>query len=557
IIIIMCALLLVLCVLLAYIVCVLLLRVFIVCNARVLLLVLCGILTSGYIVLLSRVGENVAATMRKELFVALLRQDVAFFDASKTGQLVSRLTTDIQDFKSSFKLVIAQGLRSATQTLGCLVSLYFVSPKLTGLLVVVMPVLVGTGALLGSSLRKLSRTAQEQVAKATGVADEALGNVRTVKAFAMEDKEILTFSIEVDKCSHVNQVLGLGIGVFQGLSNLALNCIVLGTIYAGGSLIMREEMCAGDLMSFLVASQTIQRSLGSISILFGQVVRGLSAGARVLELMMVQPTIPLRGGLEIDAHSLVGHVQFHHVQFSYPTRPGHSVLHDFNLTLHPFQTVAIVGQSGAGKSTIAALLERFYDPEVGVIKLDGYDIRTLDPSWLRSHVIGFINQEPVLFGTNIMENIRFASPEATDEEVYEAARQANADGFIRSFPDGYNTIVGERGASLSGGQKQRVAIARALIKNPRLLILDEATSALDTESERVVQEALDHAKKGRTVLVIAHRLSTIRAADVICVLDNGQIKEAGTHVELMQRGGLYAELIRRQSNPQPLNPDTK
>uniref|UniRef100_A0A4W3GN88 Mitochondrial potassium channel ATP-binding subunit n=1 Tax=Callorhinchus milii TaxID=7868 RepID=A0A4W3GN88_CALMI len=491
-----------------------------------------GILTSGYIVLLSRVGENVAATMRKELFVALLRQDVAFFDASKTGQLVSRLTTDIQDFKSSFKLVIAQGLRSATQTLGCLVSLYFVSPKLTGLLVVVMPVLVGTGALLGSSLRKLSRTAQEQVAKATGVADEALGNVRTVKAFAMEDKEILTFSIEVDKCSHVNQVLGLGIGVFQGLSNLALNCIVLGTIYAGGSLIMREEMCAGDLMSFLVASQTIQRSLGSISILFGQVVRGLSAGARVLELMMVQPTIPLRGGaLELKL------------------LPPSSVL--------PSRRLAIVGQSGAGKSTIAALLERFYDPEVGVIKLDGYDIRTLDPSWLRSHVIGFINQEPVLFGTNIMENIRFASPEATDEEVYEAARQANADGFIRSFPDGYNTIVGERGASLSGGQKQRVAIARALIKNPRLLILDEATSALDTESERVVQEALDHAKKGRTVLVIAHRLSTIRAADVICVLDNGQIKEAGTHVELMQRGGLYAELIRRQSNPQPLNPDTK
>lgn len=505
-----------------------------------------GLLTSGYIILLSRVGERVAADMRKTLFYSLLRQDVAFFDANKTGQLVNRLTADIQEFKSSFKLVISQGLRSVTQTVGCFVSLYLISPKLTGLTVVVLPCLVGAGALIGSLLRKLSRAAQEQVAKATGVADEALGNVRTVKAFAMEDRELQLYAHEVDKSCEMNETLGNGIAIFQGLSNMALNCIVLGTIFAGGTLISSNEMSPGDLMSFLVASQTVQRSLASISILFGQVVRGMSSGARVFEYLALLPTIPISGGGRIPYHSLVGRVDFMDVSFSYPTRPGHQVLKKLNLTLPPCQTVAIVGESGGGKSTVASLLERFYDPNAGVVMLDGLDIRTLDLSWLRGQVIGFINQEPVLFGSSIMENIRFGKPEATDAEVINAAKQANADGFVMSFPDGYNTVVGERGVTLSGGQKQRIAIARALIKNPSILVLDEATSALDAESERVVQEALDRATRGRTVLIIAHRLSTIQGADLICVMSNGRIVEAGTHVDLLSKGGLYADLIRRQ-----------
>ncbi|XP_067887161.1 mitochondrial potassium channel ATP-binding subunit isoform X3 [Heterodontus francisci] len=454
-----------------------------------------ALLTCCYITLLSRVGERVAASIRKELFATLLRQDVAFFDATRTGQMVSRLTNDIQEFKSSFKLVVSQGLKSAAQTIGCLVSLYFVSPKLTNLMCVAMPVLVGTGAYLGSYLRRLSQKAQEQIAKATCVADDALGNIRTVKAFAMEELEIEFFSKEVDKSSNMSQFLGFGIGIFQGLSNFTLNCIVLGTICVSGVLLAKEQLRAGDMMSFLVATQTVQ---------------------------------------------------------SYPTRPGHVVLHNFNLTLPASKMVAIVGQSGTGKSTVASLLERFYDPVNGVITLDGYDIRTLDPNWLRSHVIGYISQEPVLFGTTIKENIRYAKPDASDEEVYEAARQANADGFIQTFPDGYMTIVGERGISLSGGQKQRIAIARALIKNPRILVLDEATSALDAESERVVQEALDRIQRGRTVLVIAHRLSTIKAADIICVLANGRVKEVGTHAELLKRGGLYAELFRRQTTEETI-----
>ncbi|XP_026876115.2 mitochondrial potassium channel ATP-binding subunit isoform X1 [Electrophorus electricus] len=505
-----------------------------------------GLLTCGYIILLSRVGERVAANMRKTLFMSLMRQDVAFFDANKTGQLVNRLTADIQEFKSSFKLVVSQGLRSITQTVGCFVSLYIISPKLTGLMVVMLPCLVGAGALIGSFLRRLSRKAQEQVSKATGVADEALGNVRTVRAFAMEDRELEMYAAEVEKSAIMNEALGTGIAVFQGLSNIVLNCIVLGTIFAGGSLMANNDMSPGDLMSFLVASQTVQRSLANISILFGQMVRGISAGARVFEYLTLEPSIPLAGGERIPHNSLTGRVDFLNIYFSYPTRPGSEILRNFSLTLRPCKTVAIVGESGGGKSTVAALLERFYDPDSGVIMLDGLDIRTLDPSWLRGEVIGFISQEPVLFGTSVMENIRFGKPAATDAEVVAAAKQANAHAFIAGFPEGYNTVVGERGVTLSGGQKQRIAIARALIKNPTVLILDEATSALDAESERVVQEALDRATTGRTVLVIAHRLSTIQGADIICVMSNGRMVEAGTHLELLSKGGLYAELIRRQ-----------
>ncbi|KAM3929286.1 mitochondrial potassium channel ATP-binding subunit-like [Leptodactylus fuscus] len=504
-----------------------------------------GLLTSGYIILLSQVGERVAGSMRKALFTSLLHQDVAFFDAQKTGLLVNRLTSDVQEFKSAFKQVISQGLRNITQTFGCFVSLYYISPKLTGLLVVVMPVLVGAGAVIGSFLRRLSRRAQEQIAKATGVADEAIGNVRTVRAFAMEDREVELYSAEVDKSAHMNEVLGIGIAVFQGLSNIALNCIVLGTIFAGGSLMAGNELSAGDLMSFLVASQTVQRSMANTSVLFGQVVRGLSAGGRVFEFMRLQPEIPLRGGKKLP--QLTGEIHFRDVSFSYPTRPGQEVLKGFDLYIPPGKTVAIVGQSGGGKSTVAALVERFYDPDQGAVELDGADIRSLDPSWLRGEVIGFINQEPVLFGTSIMENIRFGRPDASDAEVREAAKLANADDFIQNFPDGYNTLLGERGVTLSGGQKQRVAIARALLKDPRILILDEATSALDSESERTVQLALDRASSGRTVLVIAHRLSTIADADIIVVLSKGRIAESGTHHELLRRGGPYAELIRRQN----------
>lgn len=506
-----------------------------------------GLLTFGYLVLLSHMGERMAMDMRKALFSSLLRQDIAFFDAKKTGQLVSRLTTDVQEFKSSFKLVISQGLRSSTQVIGSLMTLSILSPRLTLMLAVVTPALMGVGTLMGSGLRKLSRQCQEQIARATGVADEALGSVRTVRAFAMEKREEERYQAELESCCCKAEELGRGIALFQGLSNIAFNCMVLGTLFIGGSLVAGQQLKGGDLMSFLVASQTVQRSMASLSVLFGQVVRGLSAGARVFEYMSLSPVIPLTGGYSIPSKDLRGSITFQNVSFSYPCRPGFNVLKNFTLKLPPGKIVALVGQSGGGKTTVASLLERFYDPTAGVVTLDGHDLRTLDPSWLRGQVIGFISQEPVLFATTIMENIRFGKLDASDEEVYTAARKANAHEFISSFPDGYSTVVGERGTTLSGGQKQRLAIARALIKRPTVLILDEATSALDAESERIVQEALDRASAGRTVLVIAHRLSTVRAAHSIIVMANGQVCEAGTHEELLQKGGLYAELIRRQA----------
>ncbi|XDC75063.1 hypothetical protein R6Z07F_006236 [Ovis aries] len=510
-----------------------------------------GLLTFGYLVLLSRIGERMAVDLRRALFCNLLRQDIEFFDAKKTGQLVSRLTTDVQEFKSSFKLVISQGLRSCTQVAGCLVSLSMLSTRLTLLLMVATPALMGVGTLMGSALRKLSRQCQEQVARATGVADEALGNVRTVRAFAMEQREEERYGAELEGSRCKAEELGRGIALFQGLSNIAFNCMVLGTLFVGGSLVAGQQLTGGDLMSFLVASQTVQRSMANLSILFGQVVRGLSAGARVFEYMTLSPGIPLSGGCSLPRERLRGSIAFHNVSFSYPCRPGFPVLRDFSLTLPPGKIVALVGQSGGGKTTVASLLERFYDPTAGMVTLDGQDLRTLDPSWLRGQVIGFISQEPVLFGTTIMENIRFGKVDASDEEVYAAAREANAHEFIISFPEGYNTIVGERGATLSGGQKQRLAIARALIKQPAVLILDEATSALDSESERVVQEALDRASTGRTVLVIAHRLSTVRAAHQIVVMAHGRVCEMGTHEELLKKGGLYSELIRRQALDTP------
>ncbi|XP_013421119.1 ATP-binding cassette sub-family B member 8, mitochondrial [Lingula anatina] len=349
-------------------------------------------MTTGYIALLSTVGERVACRMRKELFQSLIRQDIVFFDAHKTGELINRLTSDVQDFKSSFKLCISQGLRSATQTIGCIVSLYLLSPKLTLLMVVVVPSLVAGGALIGSGLRKLSKAAQAQIAQATSVADEALGNARTVRAFAMEPKEIELFNKEADQAMYMNENLGYGIGVFQGLANLALNGIVLGVMYAGGYLMATHELSPGDLMSFLVATQTIQRSLAQMSLLFGSAVRGVSAGARVFEYTSLKPEIPLTGGQCIPYYAMYGNIEFKNVSFSYPTRPEQEVLHNFSLKIPAGKVVALCGLSGGGKSTIAALLERFYDVKNGSITVDDVDIKDLDPSWLRGRAIGFINQ---------------------------------------------------------------------------------------------------------------------------------------------------------------------
>ncbi|KAJ8963392.1 hypothetical protein NQ318_018870 [Aromia moschata] len=476
-----------------------------------------SVCTFFYINMLSKLGEKIAYELKTDLFASILRQDIAFFDKQRTGEIINRLTADVQDFKSSFKQTVSGGLRAIAQIIGSSVSLVIISPQMTFITLLCIPSVIAVGTLFGSLLRVTSRRAQEQTEKTTAVADEAVGNIRTVRAFAMEDQELELFDSEAELATILNQNLGFGIGLFQAGTNMFLNSMVLMTLYMGGYLLSTNRLSAGEVMAYLMASQTIQRSLAQISLLFGSVVRGTASGARIFEYINMKPTMP-------------------------------TVLDKFNLTVPSGKTVAIVGASGNGKSTVVALIERFYDVNGGSITLDGQDIRTLDPSWLRGRVLGLISQEPILFGTSIIENIRYGKPEATDEEVRQAAVLANADEFISNFPKGYNTLVGERGVTLSGGQKQRIAIARALLKNPSVLLLDEATSALDTESEKIVQAALEKARKGRTVIVIAHRLSTIQKADVIVVLHKGQIVEMGTHESLSKLKGFYWSLTYQQQH---------
>ncbi|XP_063830844.1 mitochondrial potassium channel ATP-binding subunit [Ostrinia nubilalis] len=502
--------------------------------------------TFFYIHLLAQVGEKVALQMKQDLFESILRQDMAFFDSERTGELVNRLTVDVQDFKSSFKQTISGGLRAITQVIGSAVSLLVISPQLTTLTLVCVPSVVIGGTFIGSLLRKLSREAQSQIEKATLVAEEAISNMRTVRAFAGEENEARMFANECEQAADLSMELGLGVGLFQAGTNLFLNGMVLGTMFLGGHLMSTGQMSAGDVMAFLVNAQTVQRSVAQLSLLFGSVVKGVSAGGRVFEYINKEPKMDTSGTKVIKYHEIYGDIEFKDVTFAYPTRPEAVVLKHFNLKIPAGKTVAIVGTSGNGKSTIAALLERFYDVNDGQVTIDGVDVREFDCKWLRGRALGLISQEPVLFATSVRENIRYGKPEASDAEVIQAAMTANAHEFITQFPAGYDTLVGERGTALSGGQKQRVAIARAVLKNPPIIILDEATSALDSASEKVVQSALETAAKGRTVLVIAHRLSTVMNADLIVVLNKGKIVEMGTHDQLKKQKGFYWNLIKQQ-----------
>ncbi|KAI7849839.1 P-loop containing nucleoside triphosphate hydrolase protein [Circinella umbellata] len=500
-----------------------------------------GVLTFAHISLVSIFGENVAKRLRAQLFAAMVRQDMAFFDSNRSGELVGRLTTDVADFKHTFKQLVTQGLKSVTQTVGSAIHLFRISTPLTLTMLGTMPILYVLLNVYGAYLRKLSRVGKNIDGQASGVAGEVISNMRTVRAFAAEEKEMDHYGQACDKLAATSRKLGFHIGMFQGMTNVSIGCMVLTVLYYGGSLVVRNELTGGELMSYMLSTQTAQQSLVSLGVLFGQTIKAAASATRVFEFIHLEPSVSISGGNTLS--NVWGDVQFQDIEFSYPSRPDHQVLNSFNLHVPQGTTVALCGSSGSGKSTIASLLERFYEPASGTVFLDGYDLSEMDPSWLRQQ-IGFINQEPVLFATSILENIRYGKPDATMKQVQQAARQANAETFIESFPEGYETIVGERGAALSGGQKQRIAIARAILKDPKILILDEATSALDSESEKIVQDALEKVMKDRTVLVIAHRLSTIRAADMIVVMGRvpGNIIERGTHDELMAKRGAYFKL---------------
>ncbi|CAH8856701.1 unnamed protein product [Trichobilharzia szidati] len=518
-----------------------------------------------YIGLLGSVGERMAKRMRTELFQKLIYQDVAYFDVHSSGKLVEIIGSDVQNFKSSFKQCISQGLRNGIQVVGSVFALLSISPTLTAALLGCLPCVFLIGSLMGTELRLLSREAQAQNSQIASLADEVFSHIRTVKSLTLEDLQIEKMNYDIDKARRLSEKLAFGIGSFQGLSNLALNGVVLGVLYIGGHLMSRGELDPGHLMSFLATTQTLQRSLSQLSLLYGHIVRGSTALKRIHEILKLPSGIGSMASSESSSsinnnkymkemnelvYSTAPSITFANVQFAYPNRPESDVLKQLSMNLPGGKVIALVGQSGAGKSTVVSLLERFYDPKAGEILVNNYKLTDFNVNYLRGKLIGYISQEPQIFNASIRENIRFGRLDATDEEVEEAAKLAHIHEFItRDLPYGYDTQVGQgtgSTAGLSGGQRQRIAIARILLKNAPILLMDEATSALDAESEAKVQEALNFAMKNRTVLIIAHRLSTVRKADLILVMSRGQIVEKGTHTELMANHGFYYNLVQRQ-----------
>ena len=410
------------------------------------------------------------------------------------------------------------------------------------MLAVVPPIALG-GVLYGRRVRKLSRDVQDALASANEVAEEAISGIRTVRSFAAEGAESARYAGRVAHSYRLAKKRVLAGASFMAAGSFGAYAAAALVFWYGGRLVVRGQMTVGGLTSFLVYTLIVAFSLGALADLWAEFMRSLGAAERIFELLDRQPEMAPAGGARWE--NVRGEVELSRVGFAYPTRKDLPVLDDVSLRLSPGEVVAVVGPSGAGKSTLASLIGRLYDPDRGRLLLDGHDLRELEVDFLRRQ-IGTVAQEPILFSTSIAENIRYGRPGASTAQVEAAARTANAHTFIESFPQRYQTMVGERGVQLSGGQKQRVAIARAVLKDPRILVLDEATSALDAESEHLVKEALDRLMKGRTTLIIAHRLSTVKDADRVVVLDGGRIVQSGRHAVLLREDGLYRKLVERQ-----------
>jgi ABC transporter fused permease/ATP-binding protein len=502
-----------------------------------------GFATALRYYLFTTAGERVVMRLRQSFFQRLMDQEVAFFDTHRTGELTSRLASDTTILQSTVSVNISQGLRNVVQTLGGLALLFYTSMSLTFLMLAIVPLVAVGGVLYGRRVRALSRGVQDALAKSTEVAEESLSGLRTVRSFAAEPSEVARYGDTVRAAYEVARARARQSAAFLGGASSSGYVAAVVVFWYGGRLVVNGELTVGSLTSFLIYTMLVAMSLGSLADLWADFMRASGAAERVFELMDRDPAIPPTQGERPEV--IAGRVDFQGVHFAYPTRQDVPVLQGIDLTLQAGEVVAVVGSSGAGKSTLAALMSRFYDPQQGRLLLDGRPLTSLDPSWLRRHV-GMVAQEPLLFSCSIADNIRYGRPDATDAQVEAAARAAHAHDFIRRFPDGYGTAVGERGVQLSGGQKQRVAIARAVLKDPRILILDEATSALDAESEHLVKDALERLMQGRTSLIIAHRLSTVANAQRVLVLESGLVVQSGTHAALMSQEGLYRRLVERQ-----------
>ena len=493
--------------------------------------------------LFTMAGERIVARLRNQLFSALLGQDVAFFDTTRTGELTNRLSSDTAVLQNTVAANVSMGLRFTAQAVGGIAMLAYTSPRLMALALGVVPFAAVGGAVYGRMLRSQSKDVQDALATSSEVAEETLSNMRTVRAFAQERFEAKRYKKAVDKSYQLAAQRAAMFGAMNGVGGFVGYLTIAIVVWYGGRLVLQDKMSVGDLTAFLLYTAFVAVSIGALAGLWSDFMKAIGASERVFELLDKVAVLESSGSGDLGP--VQGHVQFDDVTFAYPARPDVNVLHGMSIEVPPGRVLAIVGHSGAGKSTLAALLMRLYDPQAGVIRVDGVDLRTVAPSSLREQ-IGMVSQEPSLFATSIIENIRYGRPNATFDEVRQAALAANADDFISAFPDGYKTLVGERGVQLSGGQKQRVAIARALLKNPPILVLDEATSALDAESEHLVQQALERLMEGRTTLIIAHRLSTVKKAGRVIVVDKGHVVESGTHEELVALDGIYKRLVQHQ-----------
>ncbi len=490
-------------------------------------------------------GERVVADIRKAVYAHVLRLSPTFFEATRTGEVLSRLTTDTELIQTLVGSSVSVALRNLLLFLGSAGLLIVTSPRLTLLVALVIPLVVLPIIILGRRLRKLSRESQDRIADLAAQAGETLNAITTVQAYTFEARETARFAgnTEAAFATAVRRIRARA--WLTALVMLLVFGAVNAVMWIGGKAVFAGEMSAGELSAFVFYAVIGASSVGALSEVWGDVQRAAGAAERLMQLLATEPGIQAPAEPQHLAEKPRGDLRFEDLRFRYPARPQTAALDGLSLDVSAGETVAIVGPSGAGKTTLFQLLLRFYDPESGRIRVDGIDIASLDPVELRRH-IGLVAQEPVIFGASVADNIRYGRPEASDAEVQEAAEAAAAHGFIQALPQGYETYLGERGVRLSGGQRQRIAIARALLRDPPVLLLDEATSSLDAESERKVQVALERLMQGRTTLVIAHRLATVQKADRIVVMDQGRIVAAGQHDSLMAEGGLYARLARLQ-----------